>query len=95
VNLFTCDLAQGLLWIVNIYTIVMFVYALLSWIPDVRGRWFYYLSAVVEPVLIPIRRVIPPIGGLDLAFLVVILVLQFLIRPAIAHLVFNACYPVF
>jgi YggT family protein len=95
VNLFTCDLAKALLWIVNIYTIVLFVYALLSWIPDLRGRWVYYLAAVVEPVLVPIRRVIPPLGGLDLAFLVVILVLQLLVRPAIAHLVVNSCYPLF
>jgi YggT family protein len=95
VNLFTCDLAKALLWIVNIYTIVLIVYAILSWIPDLRGRWLYYLASIVEPVLVPIRRVIPPVGGLDLAFLVVLLVLQFLIRPAIAHLVVNTCFALF
>jgi YggT family protein len=95
VNLFTCDLARVLLWAVNIYTIVLFVYALLSWIPDLRGRWLYYLAAIVEPVLVPVRRIIPPIGGLDLAFLVVLLILQLLIRPAIGNLVVNSCYRLF
>ncbi len=93
-NLLTCDLAQILLWVVNIYTLLMFVYAVISWIPDLRrGRWVYALGSVIEPVLIPIRRIIPPVGGLDLAFLIVILVLQLLVRPALQHLVFNSCVP--
>jgi YggT family protein len=32
----------------------------------------------VEPVLQPVRRVIPPLGGLDLSFLVVILLVGYL-----------------
>jgi uncharacterized protein YggT (Ycf19 family) len=50
---------------------------------------------IIEPVLTPIRRIIPPLGGLDLAFLVVILVLQLLIRPAITSLAFNSCMQIF
>jgi uncharacterized protein YggT (Ycf19 family) len=90
-----CTLAGVLGWIVNVYTLLLFVYALLSWIPDLRGRWTYYLASVIEPVLMPIRRIIPPIGGFDIAFLVLFAVLQFLIRPALAHAAFSACYPVF
>jgi YggT family protein len=92
VNLFLCDLAQALDKVVWIYTGVLLVYAVVSWIPDLRrGRWVYYLAALVEPVLMPVRRIIPPIGGLDIAFLVVLLVLQLLIRPALAQLAFNSC----
>ena len=87
-----CSLTTILSWIVNLYTIALFVYAIVSWIPDLRGRWVQYLAAVVEPVLAPIRRVIPPLGGLDLAFLVLILVLQFLVRPGLAQAAFNTCY---
>jgi uncharacterized protein YggT (Ycf19 family) len=39
----------------------------------------------------PIRRIIPPLGGLDLAFLVVLLVLQLLVRPALFSLA-HSCY---
>ncbi|MBC5810439.1 MAG: YggT family protein, partial [Candidatus Eremiobacteraeota bacterium] len=32
----------------------------------------------VEPVLNPVRRIIPPIGGLDIAFLAVIVLVSYL-----------------
>ncbi len=93
-NLFTCDLVQALQWIVNLYTIVLFVYAVLSWIPDLRGsRFSYVLASIVEPVLMPIRRIIPPVGGFDLAFLIVLLFLQLFLRPELGRLAFNACIP--
>jgi YggT family protein len=95
-NFLLCDFAKALYWAVNLYTILLFVYAILSWIPDLRrGRFADLLASVVEPVLMPIRRVIPPVGGLDLAFLVVILVLQLLVRPALATLAFNSCIQLF
>jgi len=96
VNLLVCDLAQALLWVVNIYTMLLFVYAITSWFPDLRrGRWIYYLASIIEPVLIPIRRIVPPLGGFDLAFLILFFALQLLVRPALAHLAFNSCIPVF
>ncbi len=95
-NLLLCDVAKALYWFVNIYTILLFVYAVLSWIPDLRrGRWVYYLAGLIEPVLSPIRRIIPPIGGLDLAFLVLLLILQLLVRPGLATLAFNSCIQIF
>lgn len=94
-NLFLCDLAKLAYYAVNIYTLLLFIYAVMSWIPDLRrGRWAYALASVIEPVLTPIRRVIPPVGGLDLAFLIVILVLQLLVRPALGHLVVDSCIPI-
>ncbi len=93
-SFFTCDLAHVLLWAVNVYTLLLFIYAVLSWIPDLRrGRWSYYLGLLIEPVLNPIRRVIPPVGGLDVAFLIVVLVLQVLVRRVLFQLVLNSCDP--
>jgi YggT family protein len=95
VSLLLCDLAKVVYWIVNAYTLLLFVYAVISWIPDLRrGRWVYYLASLIEPVLMPIRKIVPAIGGLDLAFLILILVLQLLVRPALATLVFNSCIPI-
>jgi YggT family protein len=94
VNLLLCNLASVLNYIVWIYTFVLLAYAVVSWIPDLRSsRFVYYLARLVEPVLTPVRRIIPPLGGLDLAFLIVLLVLQLLIRPALGSLAFNACIP--
>jgi YggT family protein len=94
VNLLLCDVVTALNYVVNIYTVLLLVYAVVSWIPDLRrGRWVYYLASLIEPVLMPIRRIIPPLGGLDLAFLVLLLVLQLFVRPGLAHLAFNSCVP--
>ena len=60
----------------------MLVYALVSWVPSLRGRWTDYVAMLVEPVLTPVRRIIPPMGGLDISFLVVIIALQFVVRLA-------------
>ncbi len=64
--------------LLEIYILLMIVYALASWLPSIRGRWLDYVAMAVEPVLIPVRRVIPPIAGLDLSFLIVILAIQWL-----------------
>jgi YggT family protein len=96
VNILWCNLANVLSYIVWIYSFVLLAYAVVSWIPDLRSsRFTYYLARLVEPVLIPVRRIIPPLGGLDLAFLVVLLVLQLLIRPALGSLAFNVCTPLY
>jgi YggT family protein len=58
----------------------MFAYAIVSWIPSLQGRWSYYVARIVEPVLIPVRRIVPPIGGLDLAFLIVLILVGWLSR---------------
>jgi len=41
-----------------------------------------YVAMLVEPVLTPVRRIIPPMGGLDISFLIVIIAIQFVIRLA-------------
>lgn len=59
------------------YTVALFIYVLLSWFGE-RGMnpMAALLGELVEPLLRPARRLIPPIGGLDLSALVVILLLQ-------------------
>jgi YggT family protein len=90
VNAVLCQLAQLIYWAIWIYSILLFVYAVLSWIPDLRGRWSVYLAILVEPVLAPFRRIIPPAGGIDWSFLVVIIILQILLR-VVARFEFNLC----
>ena len=77
---FSCELARVLGSVLQLYWLIMLVYALVSWVPSLQGRWSYYLARLVEPVLLPFRRVIPPVGGLDLAFLVVLLLVGWLSR---------------
>lgn len=75
-----------------IYTFILLIYAVLSWIPDLRGPWVRYIAKLVEPVLTPLRRVIPPLGGLDMSFLVFVLLLQMVIIPLLRTAALNACF---
>ena len=87
-NALSCQLLNVIAAVLRVYLILMLVYAVVSWVPSLRGRWSDYLAMVIEPVLMPFRRVIPPLGGLDIAFLVVMLLIGFLSRsivPAICY----------
>ena len=69
-------LVKALLWIV---IVVVFAQAILSWVaPD--GPLAGVLNALAFPVLRPVRRMIPPLGGtLDLSPLIVIVIAQLLL----------------
>jgi YggT family protein len=75
--------------------------AILSWLVafdviNLRNRFVYnvsrFLDAVTRPILAPVQRIIPPLGGVDISPIIVILVLQgvisyllpLLFRPLIA-----------
>jgi len=63
--------------ILQFYTIAILVYALLSWIaPGTYSPANQLLGRICEPLLAPVRRVIPPLGGLDLSALFVLIGLQ-------------------
>jgi YggT family protein len=87
-----CTLAQVAGYALNVYVIMLLLYALVSWIPALQGRWVSYLAMAIDPLLVPLRRIIPPLGGFDLSFLVLILVIQYLLRPLIANSIGHACY---
>ncbi len=52
---------------------------ILSWVaPDPYHPFAAIMTQVTEPLLGPVRKVLPNLGGLDLSPLVVLLGLQFL-----------------
>lgn len=73
--------------IVQIYIVVLFVRAILSWFPLRHGSpmvvVYRFLMSITDPVIAPVRRIVPQVGMLDISFLVVALVLQLIIRPLI------------
>ena len=87
-----CTIWELVDWIFKLYILVMIVYAVVSWVPSIRGRWSDYVAMLVEPVLIPVRRVIPPLGGLDLSFLVVIIVIQVVDSSIVIPQKYTACF---
>ena len=63
--------------LITAYTVVLFARAIMSWFPIRPGTpWasiYGVLLDLTEPVLAPLRRVIPPAGMFDLSFLVLII----------------------
>lgn len=56
---------------------VLLLRAILSWVSQGRSPVEYVFHQLTEPMLAPIRRVIPVMGGFDLSVLVLFIVLQF------------------
>ncbi|WP_019616255.1 YggT family protein [Psychromonas ossibalaenae] len=57
---------------------VLILRAILSWISRGHNPIEAVMIQLTEPLLSPVRRFVPPIGGLDLSMIVVIVGLQFL-----------------
>ena len=77
--------------LLRIYFFVLLAYAVVSWIPSLQGNWTRYLGMLVDPVLVPLRRIIPPIGGIDLSFLVLMIGINLVNQYIVAPQIFSAC----
>ena len=67
--------------VLSIYSFVILARLLLSWVPDMIDPYHpaaQFLHQITEPVLEPARRLIPPIGMIDISATVVLLVIWFL-----------------
>ena len=70
----------------SVYGVILFLRFLLSWAtmvwspPPSMAPVVRVIYDLTEPVLGLLRRYIPPVGGLDLSFLVVVIILQIVIR---------------
>ena len=72
------DLARKVL---QFYLVALIIYALLSWVaPGTYSPASSLLDRICEPLINPVRRVIPPIGGLDLSVVFVMILLGALLR---------------
>ena len=66
-------------WAIRLWVLLIFVWAILSWFhPDPRNPLVRAVDALVEPIMLPFQKLIPPIGGLSLAPLVAVLVLEWI-----------------
>jgi YggT family protein len=63
--------------VLDFYFVAILIYALLSWVaPGTHSPANQLLGRLCEPLLAPVRRLVPPIGGLDLSALFVLIGLQ-------------------
>ncbi len=84
-------MGYAIVWLVNtilsLMTWAIIISAIMSWlfafdVINHRNRFVsqvaMFLDALTAPILSPFRRIIPPLGGLDITPIVAILTLQFL-----------------
>ena len=65
----------------DIFIVALFVQAILSWVnPDPYNPISKLLYSLTLPILRPIKKYVPPIGGLDLSTLVGLIGLMFIKR---------------
>ncbi|MFZ0665534.1 MAG: YggT family protein [Acidimicrobiales bacterium] len=81
-------LRTALVSLVELYLLIMIIYAILSWFPVDPGsavaRFRWALGRVIEPVLAPVRRLLPQTSiPIDLSFIIVFLGLQIIVVPII------------
>ena len=68
----------------NIYLLILVARAVLSFFPVRPGTglasFAHVLAQLTEPVIAPVRRIIPPAGMFDLSFLVVLIGIELILR---------------
>lgn len=78
--------ANLLVTVIDLYWWVLLASVVISWLVafdvlNMRSNAAYQIwkviNALTDPLLAPIRNILPPLGGLDMSPLILLLVLQF------------------
>lgn len=74
-------LANFLRFLVMALWLLILARVILSWVdPGGRSRFAAFVVSTTEPILAPVRRILPPTGMFDLSPLIVLLVLGVIMR---------------
>ena len=81
-------------WLFQALYVLLLVRIVLSWVPgvDMYHPVVQFVHRVTSPILDPIRRLVPPVAGLDFSPLVAILLLSLAQRIVIDFMVRVAYY---
>lgn len=74
--------------LLTIYLYILIARAIISWVnPDPYNPVVNFLHRVTEPLLAPIRRFLPDLGGIDMSpiivFMAIIFMQKFLVRSLV------------
>lgn len=64
--------------ILSIYVLFIFIRFISAWFVFSKNTFLAFVQRVTDPVLIPIRKLIPPIGMFDLSAMILLLLISFL-----------------
>ncbi|EHH67780.1 hypothetical protein GMO_20000 [Gluconobacter morbifer G707] len=78
-------LIQAFVWALLAYCILSMLLGF--GVIDIRNRFFYSifntLARIVEPVMSPIRNILPNTGGVDFSPMILLLLIQFVVYPVV------------
>ncbi|PCJ49604.1 MAG: hypothetical protein COA74_05480 [Gammaproteobacteria bacterium] len=78
VSLLILSFREVILTSIYIFIAMILIRVVISWVsPGLNNPIMSVIYQISEPVMAPVRRLIPPIGGLDLSSLILLLALQF------------------
>ena len=77
-NLVMWSVGDGLSQFANVLFYLVIIRVILSWVQSPQAAAIQtVIFTLTEPMMRPVQRLIPPVGGLDLSALVLLIVIQF------------------
>jgi YggT family protein len=64
--------------LISVYILLVFLRVLSSWFVFTKNTLFGFVRRVTDPVVLPLQRLIPPIGMFDLSALILLILLSLL-----------------
>ena len=89
--LITLTIINWLLRLLDVYSIILVIYALMSWIPTLYGTWFGRIIVKVSRTYLSLFENLPlQFWGLDFSIVIAFIVLKFIQRFIV--IVFNGVF---
>jgi YggT family protein len=89
-GMFIIAIAELAIKFSNIYLYATIIYALISWFPNLNQSPVAEITnLLVNPILLRLRRIVPPVNGFDLTPLILIIILLLLNMLIFSPLVFR------
>lgn len=89
--LITLTIINWLLRLLDVYSIILVIYALMSWIPTLNGTWFGRIIVKVSRPYLSLFENLPlQFWGLDFSIVIAFIVLKFIQRFIV--IVFNGVF---
>jgi YggT family protein len=78
-------------WAFRLVELALIIRVLSSWLPiSPYSRWIRWTYPLTNWILVPLRRVIPPVGMMDISPIVAYLLLAWVLEPVVLRLVRSA-----
>lgn len=70
------SIVLGIVWAIRVITYLLIARALVSWFPNWRNHEIVQLLFdITDPLLEPVRKLLPPRGGLDFSIMLTVIAL--------------------